>query len=359
MNKTLKLLQANLLELTRNRAAIFWTIMFPIMFILIFGLIYTNNDTSKLKVGLVVNDPSPVTQQISDSVAKIPVFEIKSGTQADLEDQLKNGKLSAVIIFGQTFSQDLAKQKAEIIIKYDPGSQTTAQIAISALHAATEQINQGITQVKQPVTVVSTSVQAQKTRQIDWLVAGILGMSIMQLGLFSSAALVTLREKKILRRFAVTPVSRIHIVIAQVLFRLCFGLTQSTVLLITGRLVYHVQIDGNILLMYGVIILGLMMFLAMGYIIASLAKNEEVVEPLVQVFSMPMMFLSGVFFPIDLMPKFIQPVIKILPLSYLNNALRAVINNNQSLYAIRMDITVMAIWLVVSLVVAVRLFKWE
>ncbi|HNT29528.1 MAG TPA: ABC transporter permease, partial [bacterium] len=161
------------------------------------------------------------------------------------------------------------------------------------------------------------------------------------------------------RRLAVTPIKRHHVVISQVLFRLIFGVIQSTILLLFGWLLYRVPVHGNLIILLSVICVSVVMFLSMGYIIASLAKNEESVEPIVQVFAMPMMFLSGVFFPIELMPEFIRPFVRALPLTYLNDALRAVINQAEGFAAIGTDLLVMGIWLVGSLAVAVKIFKWE
>lgn len=359
MLKILQLLKANLIELTRNRAAIFWTVAFPIMFIVIFGLIFSGDSISPLKVGLVNYDQSPASAPVLEALGQVPVYEIQTGDETELRDKLQKGNLSALIVIPADFGTALQSGQTSLTIVYDPGNQTVSNIATSAFKGVVDGINQVMTGSTPPIAIEEASIQATKNRQVDWLVPGILGMSIMQLGLFSSAALVTLREKKILRRFAVTPLNRSQLVVSQVLFRIVFGLVQATVLLVTGFLLFQVRIQGNLILLYAVILLALMMFLAMGYIIAALAKNEDVVEPLVQVFSMPMMFFSGVFFPIEIMPEFMQPLVRMLPLSYVNSALREIINQGHGLMAIGSDLLVMLVWLVVSLLVAIRLFRWE
>jgi len=359
MFKVFRLFLANLKELFRNKAAIFWTLVFPMIFILIFGMIYGNEDIPPLKVGLVVEDHSPEVSRLTDVLKQVPIFALHEASYGELQEKLRQGEVTAVIVIPEDFSRRFAASDAELIVEYDPANRTSANIVKSALQGVSEQLNQLLTGRINPISVTERSTDADLTRQIDWLVPGILGMSIMQLGLFSSAALVTLREKKIFRRFAVTPLTRQHVILSQVLFRLVYGLAQAAVLLLLSRLIYGVTIQGNLLVVAGIVALSTMMFLAFGYVIASLAKNEEVVEPLVQVFAMPMMFLSGVFFPVDLMPQFIQPVVRALPLTYLNDALRGVINHGESLVAVSNDLLIMGVWLVVTMAVAVKIFRWE
>lgn len=359
MNKIFLLLRSNLKEIMRNKAALFWTFMFPIIFIGIFGLVYGNEDISALKVGFVVNDEGQTVDTLVDTFRELDLFELTEGDEVTLGEDLKNGDLSAVIIIPSDFSAGLLDSSAQITVKYDESQQTTSGIVLSAVQGIIDGWNQAITRSKPPITIKQESIQAKGVRMIDWLVPGILGMSIMQGGLYSSAAFVTLREKKVYRRLAVTPLKRAHIVISQVLFRLILGFCQSVVLLLFGYLLYRVPVQGNLFLLTLVIAESTVMFLSMGYIVASVAKNEESFEPIVQIIAMPMMFLSGVFFPVEFMPEFVRPAVNALPLTYLNDSLRAVINNAQGLAVIGNDLIVMGVWLVVSMVVAIKIFRWE
>jgi ABC-2 type transport system permease protein len=147
--------------------------------------------------------------------------------------------------------------------------------------------------------------------------------------------------------------------VSQVIFRLLIGLIQTFIIVLIGRLAFGVQMAGSWAFLFAVVVVGTTSFLSLGYIVASFAKSEQVAEPMIQVVSMPMMFLSGVFFPVDMMPGFIQPLIKLLPLTYLNDALRQIANQGHSIESTFADLAILVVWLAVGLTVSFKTFRWE
>lgn len=359
MKIILKLLQAHLRELKRNKEALFWAVAFPLLFIVIFGLIFGNDNIPPQHIGLVVEDESLLSEEFVKAFEGITIVNAELGTREALLPRLQEGDLIGVVILEDGFAEASLKAEAKLLLYYDKADRTTSTVILTVVQGIVDRVNQTMAPFKPPIVVSPKELSTQHLRQIDWLVPGILGMAIMQLGLFAAAALVTLREKKVFRRFAVTPIRRHHLVISQVLYRLVFGILQTAALLTFAYLIYDVHVVGNLGLLAGVIMLSVMVFLALGYIIASLSKNEEVVQPIVQVFAMPMMFFSGVFFSIQLMPEFVRPLVNLLPLTYLNHALRLIINNGGEFAAIETDVLVLFAWLVGSMLVAVKVFRWE
>jgi ABC-2 type transport system permease protein len=134
---------------------------------------------------------------------------------------------------------------------------------------------------------------------------------------------------------------------------------QSAVIIAVATFGYHVPIIGNWLLLLGLIMLGTLLFVAMGYVVGARVKTVEGANPIVQLISFPMMFLSGVFWPVDIMPDFIRPVVTALPLTYLGDSLRQVMVGSTPLYPMGVDILVMFGWLAACMLITVRFFKWE
>jgi ABC-2 type transport system permease protein len=204
------------------------------------------------------------------------------------------------------------------------------------------------------------AVTSNDLRQIDFLLPGILGMALMQLGLFGTApVLVQLREQQVLRRLGATPLPRVTLLAAQLVHRLTIGLTQTLLIIVVGTLVFKVNLIGSLPLLALTVLLGAVMFVAMGYLIAGLARTQESVNGISQLLNFPMMFLSGLFFPVDLMPAWIRPVAAVLPLTYLADALRQIMVGATPVYALSTDFLVLGGWLLVSGVLAVRFFRWE
>jgi ABC-2 type transport system permease protein len=220
--------------------------------------------------------------------------------------------------------------------------------------------DQQITRRPTLLTVQPQTITASSLRTIDYFLPGILAMSLMQLGLFATApALVQLREQQVLRRIGVTPLPRSILLASQVAFRLTIGLTQTLIIVGVGTAVFKVQVLGNGVLLAGLVLLGALMFVALGYFISGLAKTQESVTGITQLVNFPMMFLSGIFFPVAVMPAWIRPVVSILPLTYLGDALRQIMVGAPPDNPLLLDVGILAAWLVGCSVLAVRFFRWE
>jgi ABC-2 type transport system permease protein len=203
------------------------------------------------------------------------------------------------------------------------------------------------------------SVASRDLGYIDFLVPGILGMTVMQLGLFGVAfGLVQLKRTGALRRLFATPTSPAYFLSAQILSRLMIGIVQVAILLAVG-IWFGLQMFGDYVSLLVIVLFGSAIFLAVGFAIAGWAKNEDQAAPVANLVSLPMMFLSGVFFPREAMPEFLRGITQFMPLTYINEALRSVVNDGAALTALGPQMLGMGVWLVICFVVAVRLFSWE
>jgi ABC-2 type transport system permease protein len=194
---------------------------------------------------------------------------------------------------------------------------------------------------------------------ISYLGPSILGMAIMQLGIFSAIPLVADREKLILKRLNATPLRRWQLVGSNVLMRLLIAIGQTVIIVGVGAQLYGVQVAGNPLLVGALVILGSMTFIALGYVIASFAPTEDAANGMTSVVQFPLMFLSGTFFPIDTMPDYLKVVARVMPLTYLGDALRQVMVHGTPFAPLWVCIAVLAGFLVVCFGIAARFFRWQ
>ncbi len=355
-----KLLVANFKMFVRDKTALFFTFAFPIIFIVLFGMVFGGSNEVNYNIGLVQEDESTTATHIAEAFNNIPIFTISEDDLQTSLDKLKRGDLAAVVVIPTGLDATIGTGgTAAITLHHDPSQTTTAQIILPVMRQVVEEFNRQITQAPVVLTLEEESTLASNLRFIDFFIPGILGMSIMQSGLFGVLPLIEWREKKVLKRLGVTPLNRGTVVASQLVFRVALVLLQSAVIIAIAKFAYDVPILGNWLLLMAVITLGTLLFVALGYVVGARVKTVEGANPVIQLISFPMMFLSGVFWPVEIMPDFIQPLIRALPLTYLGDSLRQVMVESTPLYPVSFDILVMGGWLVVCLIVTIKFFKWE
>jgi ABC-2 type transport system permease protein len=363
MSTVLSLYRASIKEFVRDRAALFWTFAFPVIFIVLFGLIFSGNNSPSYTVGLVNEDGGAVGNTLAQTFGKVKPFTIKTGTREAEVDHLKKGQIDLVIVIPSGLSQAIASgQTAQVQMVYDPSSSpTNAQIVVNIVQQVLADFNSGYTHVTPPLALATPqTVTAHHESSIDFLMPGILAMSLMQLGLFATATpLVSLRQDQVLRRLGATPLPRWKLLASQVMLRLTIGFAQAAVIVGLSIWVFNVHIEGSLLAVAGLVLLGALTFVAIGYLVASLARTVESANGITTAVNFPMMFLSGIFFPLALLPAFLTPVVRALPLTYLADALRQVAVGSVPEFPMMVDLAVLAGWAVVCALLSARFFKWE
>jgi ABC-2 type transport system permease protein len=354
------LLISDLKQFMRDKTALFFTFAFPLLFMIIFGFVFTGAGDVSYKIAVVNQDATALSGQIAGALGKVPIFKTSESSLSDGLNQLRSGKVTAVVLIPTGTQASVgAGQSANLTVYYDPSQTTSSQIILSALQQTASAVNQQLTHQPVLVGLNPESVQTHNLKYIDFLVPGILAMSILFLGLFGSLTLVDRRERKILKRFAATPVGRSTVIYSQVVYRLILAILQAAIIIALAFFAFKVTILGNWLALAGVVLLGTLTFISIGYFAVSRARTVEGAQPVIQLVQFPMLFLSGIFFPIDIMPAFIRPIVNALPLTYLGDALRQVMVQGTPAYPLYVDIAVLAGWLVVCMVLAVRFFRWE
>lgn len=355
-----RLLMANFKQFVRDRTALFFTFAFPVLFMLIFGFVFSGGNDISYDIGLVNEDNSATGEGISMALQGIPIFEMSPGELDSKLEELRDGDLYAVIVIPANIEASIDKDEMVYIqVYYDPSQTTSAQIILPVLRQVIDAIN--IQMTGQPVLLelAEESIQAHELGYIDYLVPGILAMSVLFLGLFGSLTLVEWREKKVLKRFGATPLRRSTMVSSQVVYRLILALAQTLIIIGIAYFIFDVQMVGNWLFLLGLVLLGAFTFISIGYFAVSRARTVEGAMPIIQIIQFPMLFLSGIFFPVEVMPDFMRPILSIIPLTYLGDAFRQVMVDATPVYPLMLDIGVLAAWLVICMILAIKLFRWE
>jgi ABC-2 type transport system permease protein len=360
MDTLWRLTVANLKGLVRDRAALFWTFFFPIMFVLLFGVLFSGSGDSKVSVGFVNEDNTPVSLQIQQQFEAIPILTIQTGSLVDEKAAMQRGDVSAVIVVPAGLSSSVAAKQSSLLQLYvDPSKTQTTQVVQGVVTQIANGFNLTLAGGSTILGVDQVSLASTNISTVAYLVPSILAMALMQLGVFAAVPLVQQREKGILKRMGATPLARWKLVASNILLRLIVAAVDTVLILGVGIAVFHIEIVGNLAVAAGFVFLGAGAFLALGFMLASFLKTEEQATGVVQVVQMPLMFLSGIFFPFDFMPEFLRSIARLLPLTYLGDGLRQSMVNGTQIAPIALDAAILAGWLVVCLAVSARSFRWE
>ena len=354
---------ANIRSYLRDRAAVFWTLAFPLVFIVMFGLIFQGGGGARLKLGWVDADKSAAAAQLKAGFAAVEGVTLVETTRDDALEQMKVGKVDATIVVPEGYGASLASvglggsSPVKLDTYTDPSRPQLAGEVYQAVGTVLGVVNLG---GRPPLVVPNPqTVQTVNLNAISYFVPSMLGLSIMQVGIFAAIPLVADREKLILKRLAATPLRRWQLVGSNVLMRVLIAFTQAIVIVTVGTVAFGVEVTGSLLLVAGFVTLGAMSFLALGYLIASFAKTEDSANGMTSMIQFPMMFLSGAFFQIDQMPQFLQVIARVIPLTYLADALRQVMVGGAAFAPLWVCAAVLLGWLVVCFGIASRKFAWQ
>lgn len=352
-----KLTRAWALGILRDRATVFWTFALPILFVVIFGFAFGRSSVGSYRVALVADENTPAGRALSEGFKNVKPFKVSGGALDDELKKLRDADLDAVVEVPAGTAA--AGSPTALNVYYDPSRGSAQQIVLPIIRQVVDGVDLRLSGRPQLLTIQEQSVRSQDLQYIDFFLPGIIAFSIMQAGMFSAIPFVQLRVTRVLKRLGATPLSRWVVIATQSLVRLIIAAIQTVVLLTLGKVLFGVHISSNVLGMAVFVLLGGLAFLCIGFAVSGLAKTEEAVPALVQSVSFPMMFLSGVFFPVDNFPTVIQSIARVLPLTFLGDGLRQVMVGGAALNPLWVDFTVLLGWVAVAGLAAVRLFKWE
>ena len=345
VHRVAAVLVASLRMFGRDRPAFFFTFAFPIMFMVLFGLIFSGSGASRPTVD--VAGSGPLRQVLEHSNA------IKVKSQPDAARALKrvrNGDEAAAVL--------LSGRRARLV--YSATSQVEAPIVIGVVRGIVDGFNLRAANAKPAVRLSSQRVEAQSLDYVDLLVPGLLAMAIAQSAAFGVAfSLVAWRQKGMLRRLRLTPLPLVEFATARIIFHLMIALVQAAILLTIGRVLFGVHLVGNVVALIPLILLGGVAFIALGMCIGGRANSEDATAALSNLIVLPMTFLGGVFFPLSAAPAPVRVIAHFLPLTYLAEGLQDVAVRGHSFASTLPNLGVLALAALLLSTLALRLFRWQ
>jgi len=357
MNSTLTMGRTLLKIFSRDRQAIFFTLFFPITFMVIFGIASSGGE-DPIEIGIVDNSTNAFSERFIDTLEADGLFNVTIGEEDDLRDMVVDGDLALTLIVPRGF--DGREQAADLTMLVDAAQARQTAMLTPLVEQTLLNVERELRAIEPlfPLTVID--VQARSQRYIDFLVPGLLALTIMQISVAGSGYnIVEYRRKGILKRLFVTPIKPGHFIGGLVLSRLFITVIQVSFLLAVAVVLLGVPVEGNVIELLALIIIGSSIFLSLGFWMGSIAKTQQAIMLLGNLITLPQMFLSGVFFPIDSMPDLLQPVAKLLPLSFVVSGVREVIVNGASLIDQIPTVIGLFAWLAIGLTLAIRLFRWK
>ncbi len=365
MHTFTSLTRANLRSFLRDRAAVFWTIAFPVTFMLLFGAIFAGGGTAKFEVGWVDLDASAASQALVADDAVGAIFEIVPfATEAEAVASMRDGKVRAVIVVPAGYGAAITggaggAEPLPVVLYTDPSNQQVSATITGIVANLVGGVNQAASGRPPVLALAARAVQRQTITPISYFVPSILAMALMQLGLFAAIPIVEQRQNLILKRISATPMRRRTFVGSNVSTRLLIALMQAVIIVSLAQAVFGVSLPGTPILFGGFIVLGALTFIALGYVVASFARTEDTASQMVSILQFPLMFLSGIFFPLDTLPDFLRGVAALMPLTYLGDALRQVMVGGTPFAPLPVDALVLSGWLLASLAISARFFRWQ
>ncbi|PCH63066.1 MAG: ABC transporter permease [SAR86 cluster bacterium] len=341
----------------RDRQSIFFSILFPVILMTILGL-SENREQEAIDIGIANNAGNSLADDFIASLAGNPLFNIISDSEQSLLLQIEEGEISVALVLPAEFSPSSSGTELKLLV--DASQIQALGITMPALEQALITVEREFNNSEAMFSLNIVDVQARSQRYLDFLLPGLLAFTLMQIAIAGSGFnIVEYRRKGILKRLFVTPILPRDFIISIVIARLALCLMQLSVLLFVAVLFLKVSILGSYFSFYLFIILGTVIFLCLGFCLGSIAKTQQSIMAIGNLVIFPQILLSGIFYSIESMPGFIQPIASILPLSFVATGMRDIANNGYTLFEAMPSLIGVLVWLVLSFVIATRLFVWK
>ena len=340
------LTRAGVKGFVRDKATLFFSIIFPLMFLVVFGLIFGHSGTSKTKLG-VVGD-GPVVQALNQT----GVVDFQHyGSLDEAVQHVKDGDVPAMI----------AESGGKVTLRFAASDQTQAGVVQGLVSGVTDKVNLAATHQKPIVALDSSQVEDSSLTAIQYLTPGILSWSVATSAVFGAAlTLVSWRKKQVLRRLRLAPINPGVVLTSRLAVSVTLAAVQAAIFVgIASLPVFGLKLSGNWYLAIPVFLLGILAFFSIGMLVGSFAKTEEAGTAAANIVVLPMAFLSGTFFPIDQAPPWMRSVSQVFPLRHMNDGIMDFLVRGQGAGALVVPCLVLAGFVLVVGTIAAKVFQWE
>ncbi|MBL7772371.1 MAG: ABC transporter permease [Chitinophagaceae bacterium] len=354
------LTKGSLLAMLKSPSALFFSIAFPLIFIVAFGLM----NGGGMSVDIAFDKQSDTTNAIYQSLVHMDIVNVNEYADSnELLTDFKKGKLAAVLDIQRT--HDSMSPYYTIQFKTCNAAGNDPNIAKQILTAVIDTLDRKEFPDRKTIARIAEppAIEGRPFKYLDFLLPGMLGFSLLSAGIFGTAfVFFTLRQTLVLKRFFATPVKRLNIIISEGVARLFLQILSAAIIILVGYVFFDYTLVHGLSTFIQMLLLsmyGLIIFLGMGFVVSSLAKNDASIPPLANSITMPQLLLSGVFMSPSNFPSWLQPICKALPLTQFNNAMRVIAFEGKSLLDCGTQLGILTIWLVIIYAIAVKVFRWE
>lgn len=350
--------KASFRSITRSPSAVVFTLAFPLIFILVFGFI----SSGRFSVDLGINTTSHKNNPIYTGLKNIGSIRlIEDARDDELMKELQKGRIDGILTIssGRTINAQYLVNLQTSAASVEKGNllELILNNVINQMNLNTANLKTATAEFRQQ------EVHGREYKTIDFILPGQLGFSLLSSGVFGTAfVFFNLRQTLVIKRFFATPVQRSYIVLGEALSRMVFALLGAAFIISIGYFAFGFTLIHGIstaMLMLLLSAIGLIVFMGFGFIVSGVAKSESTIPPFANIITLPQFLLSGTFFSIEAFPSWLQPVCKILPLTYLNDAMRKVAFEGAGLPDITSQLLIITIWGILVYFTAFKTFKWE
>ena len=333
----------------REPSTLFWAFVFPILLAVVLGVAFRNKPPEQVFAAVEEGDDAGA---IADALTRSGEVKVERLARKAAEEALRVGRVAIIVAPGFGDKDEIGAPRRYLYDPTRPESRLARAVVDDVLQRAAGRVD--------PVRVADGKLTAPGSRYIDFLVPGLIGLNLMSSGMWGIGyVIVDMRTRKLIKRLLATPMKKSHFLIAFAAMRGLFLLGELPLLLGFGWLAFGVGIHGSIALLLATATLGSLTFAGLGLLTAARAENTQTANGLINLVQLPMMMFSGVFFSSERFPGFIQPFIRALPLTALNEAMRGVMIDGRSALELWQPLAIVTAWGVGSFALALKLFRWK
>lgn len=353
----------NFRRLFRDKTAIFFTFLFPLIFLFVFGGISGRGGTS-FNVAVVSSTDSQYYKDFVAAANKDKVLKIstKITTLEKAKESMTRGQLDATIVFPSEFGalkDGVPSGQAQVLFTQNNLQAGQAVQGFLQTRYFTP-VNFSIVKAATPFVAVPTQLNDKSLSSFDYTFAGLLGFAILGSGIFGPINIFPeLKKMGILRRLHTTPLRVWQYFLSVMLGNAVVGLMSLAVMFLVAISIFHLKVVGNYFELSAFLIFSIVLILGIGLSIGGWAKNERQAAPLANIIVFPMMFLSGTFFPRFLMPSWLQGITSFFPLTPVIDGARLIATEGKHLTQLGPQLGIMAVWMVIVYFIAFKVFRWE
>jgi ABC-2 type transport system permease protein len=362
LRSTLGITRAYLLRFTRDKVALFFTLLFPLIFLFVFGSIFNSNSVS-FKLAVVDDSKTDFARTFTEDMKKSDTFKITdvSGLD-DAKQKMSRGEIDSIVVLPPQFGalNEAKTPHGKLDVYYQKGKEQSGQTVAAVMQSILDGVNAQFGRPAAALGVEQKATNDSGLSQFDYTFSGLLGFTILSMGIFGLANSMP-QEKKTgaFRRLRASPFTAGQLILGNGLYYIIISLVSIAAMFIVGTLVFNFNMRGSWLSLLPFILLSTWMMIGFGLLIGGWARNENQSAPVSNLIAFPMMFLSGAFFPRFMFPEFLQNITAYIPLSPVVDGLRRIMTENAHLTDLGPELAIIVVWGVVVYALAIKLFRWE